>query len=169
MLLAKGTRPGVGASDMVFLNPTAASTNTTVDLSRGCGLLSFSADLASVETVPVTATGPWIVDWQDITRDGQNNPVTQPRIDGVTIGLFQGMTATDVQAKILDIELIATSLWDLSVAGGKTADLSEARDRKTGVPFPGFAPARDATWMLALTCSSCQSPAPIVLTILQPR
>jgi hypothetical protein len=168
LMFAKGTTPGIGARDMLFLNPTAGSTNTTVDVSTGCGLLDFSADLASLQKVPVSTTGPWIVDWQDITHDGQNASVTSRRIDGVTIGLFDGMSVMDLQAKLLDIELIATSLWEIPLDGETKADLSNAVERKTGARFPGFQAKSNATWMLALTCSTCQSPAPIVLTILQP-
>lgn len=168
LMFAKGTTPGIGARDMVFLNPTAASTNTTVDVSTGCGLLKFSADLASLQKVSVSTAGPWVVDWEDVTHDGQNTAVTSRRIDGVTVGRFDGMSVMDLQAKILDIELIATSLWDIPLKGEKTADLSKATERKSGAPFPGFKAGSSATWMLALTCSTCQSPAPIVLTILQP-
>jgi len=167
LLLAKGTTPGIGARDMLFLNPTSASTNTRVDVASGCGLLDFSADLLSLQKPSVPAAGPWIVDWKDITHDGQGNPVSLRWIDGVTLGRFDGMSVEAVQARILDIELVATSLWDLALDGEDKADLSRARDRKTGAPFPGFKPA-DSTWMLALTCSTCQSPAPLVLTILQP-
>jgi len=167
LLLAKGTTPGVGARDMVFLNPTAASTNTAVDVASGCGLLDFSADLLSLQNPAVPLAGPWVVDWKDITHDGQGNPVSLRWIDGLTVGRFDGMTAQAVQARILDVELIATSLWDLPLNGEDKADLAQARDRKTGAAFSGFHPA-DSTWMLALTCSTCQSPAPLVLTILRP-
>jgi hypothetical protein len=169
LLFATGTKPGIGARDMLFLNPTAASANTSVDATTGCGLLDFVADLSMLKKLPVSAKGPWMADWADITRDGQNNPAVFQKIDGLTIGLFEDMTVMDLQAKILDIELIATSLWDIPLTGGKTADLAQARDRKTGAPFTGFQPATNATWMLALTCSTCQSPAPIVLAILQPQ
>jgi hypothetical protein len=168
LLLAKGTTPGVGARDMLFLNPTAASTNTTVDVAAGCGLLDFSADLLSLKKPSVPIDPPWMIDWEGITHDGQGNAVSLRWIDGVTIGRFDGMTAEALQARLLDIEFIATSLWDLPLDGEMTADLSLAHDRKTGAPFSGFQPA-NSTWMLALTCSACQSPAPLVLTIVQPR
>jgi hypothetical protein len=166
LLFSKGTTPGLGARTMAFLKPTAASTNTKVDGVTGCGLLDFSADLASLTKLPVPAAGPWIVDWRDITKDGQGNEVPFEKIDGVTIGFYAGMTVADLESRIFDIELDATSLWDVKLMGGRTADLSTATDRATGAAFSGFTRADTGTWMLALTCSACQNPAPVLLTIL---
>jgi hypothetical protein len=168
VLLSKGIAPGVGARTMVFLKPTASSTNTRVDVSPGCGLLTFSADLSTLTKLPVPAAAPWILDWRDIMRDGNGNEPPFDSIDGVTIGFYAGMAAADLQARIFDIELIATSLYDIKLTAGRTADLSTATDRASGAAFPGFDRAETGTWLLALTCSRCQSPAPVVLTILQP-
>lgn len=168
LLFAKGTTPGSGARSMVFLNPTAASTNTTVNAATGCGLLRFSADLASSKPLPIPAKGPWVVDWRDVTRDGQGNPVPFQKIDRLTLGFFQKMTVAEVQSRILDVELIATTLWDVTLTGAKTANLSNGRERVKGTAFAGFGGGQPGTWMLALTCSTCQSPAPIVFSILDP-
>jgi hypothetical protein len=166
VLLSKGIAPGVGARTMVFLKPTASSTNTRVDVSPGCGLLTFSADLSTLTKLPVPAAAPWILDWRDIMRDGNGNEPPFDSIDGVTIGFYAGMTVADLESRIFDIELDATSLWDVKLMGGRTADLSTATDRATGAAFSGFTRADTGTWMLALTCSACQNPAPVLLTIL---
>ena len=103
-----------------------------------------------------------------ICNSGLGSDVPVQKIDGVTLGGYAGMTVADLQARIFDIELIATTLWDVKLAGGRTADLSTAKDRATGAVFPGFDRADAGTWMLALTCSKCQNPAPVLLTILAP-
>ena len=168
LLFSKGTTPGLGARAMTFIKPTATSTNTAVAAPTGCGLLDFSADLTSLTNLPVPLAAPWILDWRDITRDGQGNPVPFEKIDGVTIGFYAGKTPADLQAKIFDIEIIATTLWDLKLTAGRTADLALATDRASGAAFPGFERTEAGTWMLALTCSKCQTPAPVVLSILAP-
>jgi hypothetical protein len=168
MLFATGTTPGQGARAMTFLKPTSASTNTKVEATTGCGLLDFSADLASLTHLPVPAAAPWVLDWRDITRDGQGHPEAVSKIDGVTIGFYAGKTVPDLQAQIFDIEMIATTLWDLKIAAGKTADLALAKDRASGAAFAGFDRPEAGIWMLALTCSKCQTPAPVVMTILAP-
>jgi len=169
LLFSKGIRPGVGARTMTFLKPRATSSNTTVAAPTGCGMLTFSADLESLTKVKVSAGGPWMVDWHDVMHDGQGNALPANNIDGVTVGFYEGMTAADLEARIFDLELIATELWDIKLTGGRTADLGEATDRMTGAPFAGFDRAAAGTWMLALTCSRCQSPAPPLLTILEPK
>ena len=168
LVVTEGTNPGVGARTMAFLKPTASSINTRVDVAPGCGLLEFSADLASATPVRVPTARPWVIDWRNVTRNGQGNGIVFESIDGVLLGFYEGKTVADLQAHIFDIELLATSLWELPLTGGRTADLSKAVERGTGAAFPGFARATAGVWMLALRCSTCQNPAPVVLTVLEP-
>ena len=168
LLFAKGTRPGVGARAMVFVKPTAASVNTRVDAPTGCGLLEFTADLSTATRLGMPPVAPWVIDWRNVTKDGQGNTIEFQSIDGVMIGFYEGQTVAEIQANIFDLELRATTLWEVKLKGGRTADLSTATERGTGAAFPGFARATTGVWMLALTCSTCQNPAPVVLTILDP-
>ena len=168
LLFAKGTRPGVGARSMVFVRPTATSVNTKVDAPTGCGLLDFSADLSTATRLGMPSASPWVIDWRNVTKDGQGNPIEFQSIDGVMIGFYENQTVAEIQAKIFDLEQMATTLWEIKLKGGRTADLSTAVQRDTGTPFPGFASATPGVWMLALTCSTCQNPAPVVLTVLDP-
>jgi hypothetical protein len=169
MLFAKGTKPGIGARVMTFLRPTSSSTNTRVDAPKGCNLLDFTANLSLATKVDVPAGGPWVVGWRDITRDGQGNNVVFERIDGVTLGFYEGMSLAEIEAQIFDIELIATSLWDIRLtSGSRIADLATATERTTGTTFSGFTTAMPGVWLLALRCSNCQNPAPVVLAVLNP-
>jgi hypothetical protein len=167
LVFAQGIQPGVGSRAMTFLKPTANSTNTRVEAPSGCGLLDFTADLASLTRVPVSAGGPWTVDWGNVTTNGQGDPITYARVNRLLVGFYQGLTVADLQARFFDIELLATSLWELPIPGGHTADLGQAVERSSGALFPGFA-RTDGAWMLALLCTTCQNPAPVVLTILKP-
>jgi hypothetical protein len=168
LLFAEGTTPGVGARAMTFVKPTAGSTNTRVDAPSGCGLLDVTADLSSAERVSLPAEGPWVVDWRNVTRDGQGNEIVFESIDGVLLGFYAGMTVPDLEAGILDLELMATSLWEVRLTGGRTADLASARARGENIPFPGFARDEAGVWAMGLMCSTCQNPAPVVLSILEP-
>lgn len=168
LLLTKGTTPGVGARTLVFLRPSANEPNTDVDVHTGCGMLEFSADLSSVEPLEVPADGPWVIDWRDITRDGQGNDVVFEAIDGIQLGFFAGKTIAELEEQILDLELIATASWTIALEGGRKADLAKARGRNGGGAFSGFDRDEEGVWLLGLMCSSCQNPAPIVLAILEP-
>jgi hypothetical protein len=167
MLFAAGTTPGVGAKTMVFVKPTSSSTNTRVDAVAGCGFLDFSAELTSVEKLPIPQDGPWVIDWRDVTRDSLGNEIVFESIDSVVVGFFEGMTLAEIEAQILDLELIATSMWEVELEGGRTADLADARGRDGEGSFPGFAQDEEGVWLLALMCSTCQNPSPIVLTAIE--
>jgi hypothetical protein len=168
LLFTEGTKPGIGARAMTFIKPTAASVNTKVEGPAGCGLLTFSADLASLTPISIEASAPWVIDWRNIKRDGQGNPIVFEAIDGLIIGFYKDKNVADIQAKIFDLELMATTLWELPLTGGRTADLSKATERGTGAAFPGFSQGGPGVWMLGLMCSTCQNPAPLLLTVLQP-
>jgi hypothetical protein len=168
LVFAKGTTPGVGARAMTFVKPKVSSTNTRVDAPSGCGLLSLAVDLTSPARVPVSASGRWIVDWRNVTVDGQGNDVIYSTIDKLMVGFYQGMTPADLQMRFFDIEVMATSLWDLPLTGGRKADLSKARNRASGATFDSFSHGK-GTWVLGLSCTSCQNPAPIVLVVLEPK
>lgn len=168
LMFAKGTTPGLGARTLTFVKPTSTAANTRVDAPAGCGLVNFSADLTAGVPVPVSTSGPWIVDWRGVTRDGRGNAVELPRIDGVLLGFYEGRTIEDLQGRVLDLESLATALWEIDLAGGGTADLSTAKERGSGAAFAGFERGAAGAWLLGLMCNTCQSPAPVVLTVLQP-
>lgn len=168
LLFTHGTKTGLGARMMMFIKPTAASGNTKVSAPPGCGLLDFKVDLSSLRKVVVPAQGPWVLDWRNVTVDGLGNQVLSTDPDKLFVGFYQGKTTADLEAAPFQLEAMATSLWDLALTGEPTADLGRATLRSTGAPFDGFSRAA-GTWVLALMCSTCQNPAPIFLTILEPQ
>ncbi|MEO8177267.1 MAG: hypothetical protein ABI895_00405 [Deltaproteobacteria bacterium] len=168
LMLAKGTTPGVGARGMTFVTPTASSNNTRVDVPSGCGLLEVSADLSSAERVSISTQGPWVVDWRNLTLDGQGNELAFENVTSVLLGFYADKTVTDLERQILDLELIATSTWELPLDGGRSADLSRAKHRDDGSSFTGFSRAESGVWIMGLMCRTCQNPAPLVLNILEP-
>jgi hypothetical protein len=162
---------------MTFLEPTAASANTSVAAPDGCGnrILTFQATLGAATGIPAHDSSKWMVDWSQVTHDSFGNGFTFSKLDSVLIGFFAGKTVADLQASFLDIELIATLRYEVAVpAGAKAVNLADAKLRSgdgasaVGDPFPGF-DRTDGVWLVAVRCSRCQLPAPVVLSILQPQ
>lgn len=168
LLFNVGTTPGVGARSMVFVKPTSRSTNRKVEAEPACGYLEYSADLSALELLEVPVDGPWVIDWRDVTEDSQGNDLAYESIDGVLLGFYEGKTPEQLQREIFDLELNATSLWEVALKGGRTADLAKAKLRGGSGTFSGFERDTEGTWLLGLTCSTCQNPAPLVLTVLEP-
>jgi len=168
LLFTHGTTPGLGARAMTFIRPTASSTNTLVNAPSGCGMLSFNADLTLPAKVSVATTGPWIVEWGNMTVDGQGKKLAFANLDRLLLGFYRDMTVDDLQAQFFDIETLASSLWDLPLTSSYSADLSLAQNRATGATFDGFSQGT-GSWILGLFCTTCRNPAPLILVVLEPK
>jgi len=174
LLFAKGTKTGYGNQSMLFLEPTDGEANTSVAAPAGCPagsdpILTFSADIKGRTKVSAPIAAPWVVDWHQITKDGWGNDVIYVKVDSLFVAHYD-MTLDQLQNRVREMEDIATAKYkiDLSkVAGVKTADLATAVEVTSGKNFSGFTPT-DGVWALALECSKCYVPAPIVVAILNP-
>ena len=123
-------------------------------------LLDFSADLSvAPRYLPVTlVAGPWVLDWRDITRDGQGRPGSVREVSTVsrsaflTSGMFgRGPPGEDLRHQRLSPPRCGDSPLH---RGAHRRYLALATDRATGAAFPGL-----RSWsgrgpgMLALACS----------------
>jgi hypothetical protein len=171
LLFTTGTVLGVGAQSMVFLSPSASSVNTAVAAPNPCGsggnFLTFTPTLSPAVSIP--SAGPWKIDWSKVTKDnfGQKLDFSMTNLDKVEVGFFQGKQPADIQADFLNVEQDATSLYTYSIpAGQKYVDLMTTPVK--GGAFPGFADT-SGTYAIAVLCSTCSVPAPVVFSILQPQ
>ncbi len=167
LLLATGTVPGVGSRMLTFLEPSSQSTNTEVQVEQGCDVLEFSADLTSLDPVVIARDGPWEVDFSQLTVNGQGNEMILSNVDGVMLGFYEGYTPAQLEQEVLDLELIATSLWRLQLDGSSGSKVDLTNLSNEAGPFDGF--SGEGTWLLALRCSTCQNPAPLFLSVLVPE
>ena len=178
LIFQKGIALGHGAISMVFLKPTATSTNTTVtapsnapDATGKCPLLDFSADLTSMLVpVKIAKTGPWILNWSGVKTDSRGQPLQKTGIDRMLIGFYANKMPADLQADFLNLEIHDTVSWEMPFTGAVTsASLGAAKNRKDGSAFTGFDQPTPGTWIMGLFCGSCQNPAPLFVTILLPQ
>ncbi|HXU02124.1 MAG TPA: hypothetical protein VN903_14235, partial [Polyangia bacterium] len=170
LLFASGTIPGVGSRAMTFIEPTDGDTTMMVEAPDACagGILDFHATLGAHMSIPAMDSTKWHVDWSQITHDSFQNAVNFPKIDKVLLGFYQGMTADNLKDNFKDIEQIATKLYEVAVPkGARDVQLADAKARGTGEAFAGFT-MTDGVWAMAVLCSQCQVPAPVLLTILDP-
>jgi hypothetical protein len=168
LLFAKGTTPGIGSRSMVFLDPTATSTETTVNAPQGLGILQFAADLTTPLPVNIPAAGPWVVDWSQLTQDGAGSTVIFQKIDSLLLGYYDGMSVAALQAQCLDYDRLPNAtLYHVAIpTGDRSANLANTRTT-AGVAFTGFTPM-NGVWAVGLLCSTCQVPAPLAIAILNP-
>jgi hypothetical protein len=169
LIMNKGLQPANGAQSMIFLRPTATSPNTTVNVPTGCKVLTFTPDLHSAPKLPVLAAGPkWVADWSKVTKNNENQDILFEDLDNLFVAYFAPpMTVTYLEENFNDLETLATSQWQIGLLNGQTSqDLSWAVTA-SGAKFTGFTPT-DGVWVIGLRCTTCQSPAPVILSVLQP-
>jgi hypothetical protein len=157
---------GVGARSMAFLRPTADSLVDEVSIESGCGILDFTAEFQEPLSVPTE--GPWVLDWSEVEVDGQGIETSFAGVDRLLVGFYPDRDVQSIEENIFDIELDASPLYELELRGAMSADLGDARDRESGEKFSGFEQDGEGTWLVALTCSACQNPQPILMTVLEP-
>ncbi len=161
VVLTTGEEIGLGARMLLFLDPLAGETSETAVVDDGCSVLDFSADLTSLDPVTVVPSGPWELDWGELTTTGQGQDFVYSDADGVMVGFYEGLSPADLEGQFLDLELVATELWTMDIPAGTSASLSGLEG------FTGFT-RTDGTWIFALRCSTCPNPAPLFLTVLEP-
>ena len=105
-----------------------------------------------------------IVDWSALTVNGLGQAATLDDIDTVQVGHYTEHTLEQIEARFIDLESLASSLWVIDNHAGASADLTIATGPQgtfDGVNTSGI-------WLLALRCSQCYNPAPVFLTVLEP-
>lgn len=173
MLFTHGTVLATGAQSMVFIQPTTGSTVTTVSAPDACAsnVLDFTPTLSTMPvSIPSSSSGPWKIDWSQITKDNFGNPLnfSLTTLDKVEVGFFSGKDPAAIQADFLNIEQDASALYTYAIPSGqKYVDLMSTP--VSGGTFPGFGNASSGTYAVAVLCSKCSVPAPVVFSILQPQ
>ena len=174
LIASKSLTPGAGAQSMIFVNPTAASQNTTVSIPTGCHELAFSADLHDLTKVAVPTQGPWLADWSQVTQDSERKSVKWAKYDAYDLILgYYDISVPELETRFFDVDILPKKMWRISSMPGSSApadmvkNLGKAMaDDGSGSLFTGFDVAPDAVWALGLQCPDCQNPAPMFLTIL---
>jgi hypothetical protein len=167
LLFAHGNVPGQGIKTMTFLAPTTGSDVNEADAPEGKPLLQFAADLNKPE-VKIPATGHWVIEWSQLTRDGMGGDVSPQNIDSLLLAFYPGMAVVDLQAQAADYDRIPTSTsYHVAIPdAAKSVDLATAQTT-AGQAFSGFSQT-NGVWAVALQCSKCYLPSPIAVVILNP-
>jgi hypothetical protein len=165
----RGTNPFTGTVTMVFANPSTSSTNMRISAPPGCGIRTITTDLTTIQYVPVPFDGPWIVDWSNVTVDGQGNEFRPYNLDRVTLWFVAGSTASELEYQVTELDSIATESYDAEIAGGFSIDLAQLSNSRDGRPFSSFRTNEAGAWLFGLRCSGCMNgDLPQVLSVFGP-
>jgi hypothetical protein len=108
------------------------------------------------------------LDWKEMVTRGANNALGAVFKDGYVTNAIVGHyseTPAELEAKFLDLDMIATKYYRADIASGAMLDFTTLKD-DAGNSFTGV--TDDGTWMVGLICGNCRNPAPWYMTILKP-
>jgi len=143
----------------LFLAPDPASDETLAVIGDSATALEVQVDLEGVDPLEVGPGADLELDWGGLSRDGLGNPLALHRLDALELAHFAAEPAA-LEADFLLLDELTAERWSMDVEGLISASLAG---------FEGFDGIDDqGTWLLALRCSSCQSPIPKVIVRLVP-
>lgn len=145
---------------LLFVDPPEGE--STVYVGDDSATLDFRPDLASLAPVRLTDR---TVEWTGLTRDGRGAALDPLALQELWIARYDGYDVATLQERFFEIETLPTNTWTANVYGETSVDLGTALDAGGGA-FSGV--TDDATWLLALRCIVCTSPAPVYLTVVTP-
>jgi len=171
LVFSSTTEIGQGALTMLLVEPRADSENAAVAAAPGCGKLEFEASIADKDPISVPEDGDeLVIGWKDVETDGIGNEFAPLKVSSLLLAYYEDATPANLEENFFDLELDATEIWEMPIPqGGKSADLKDTVHREDDENFDGFAGYGEGTWIVALMCATCQNPAPLVLSVLEPE
>lgn len=155
---------GIRVIQAFQLDPT--SSNTEVKITDASTKLDWTANLHDLTPTGIPKGEAAVtLDWGDMTKTGFGTAFDPTQITRAIVGHYaQG--SGQLEQDFLDIELIATELYETTVESGTTVDFSMMTRKSDGRSFSGIDDT--GTWLVALQCGVCRNPSPWYLSILKP-
>ncbi len=176
VVFAKGTQLGFGARTMLFLVPSSSDTTQKIEAQADSStMLNYKADLHTLVPVHPSINKPPYVNWSGVIKNGQNQDIGKSDISSVLIGFYKGKSVGDLETGFLNLQEKTeaqggpTQSWQIPISSGQEANLMNAPGRNGESPLTSFAMSDQGTWLMGMFCSSCQNPAPQIVTILVPQ
>jgi hypothetical protein len=165
LMAATGTEVGQGVRMIKSFQLDPGSTNTEVKMDSDSTKLDWSANLHDLTPtgIPVGQAN-LTLDWGSIAKNSLGKEFIASNITRAIIGRYNE-SVTQLEAKFLDIEIIATEFYVKDIESGTTVELSSL-ETVDGKAFSGI--DSSGTWLVALQCGGCRNPAPWYLSVLKP-
>ena len=138
-----------------FIDPVDGGAVNDITVTSDSASLDYTVDITS--TTPIVMTGT-VVNWAALTQDGSDQTIALSNIDSIMVAKFSDSVSA-IEADFLKIEENADQLFTANVEGLGEYDLTGLTDASGAA----FTAVDDNTWILALRCGSCISPAPLFL------
>ena len=166
-LMSAITHTETGGEDyrmFTFVDPIDGEAATDIFVTSDSADLDYEIDIEGATAITFKAdSDSYVVDWSSLTLDGSGQTISLSNIDSVMLASYS-MTIAEIEGDFLMIEENADVLYQANVEGLGAVDLTTLTD-STGASFSGF--DGSDTWIFALRCGGCISPAPLFLTTVE--
>ena len=112
------------------------------------------------QIVPLVSLAPAVevgsverIDWSDLTVDGLGNPLEHHRLDVLTVARVD-LEPREIEERFAELDGLLQDRQDLDVSGTVRAEVQVEPDGQ-------------GTWLAALWCSTCGTPVPRVLAVIE--
>ncbi|HXI57897.1 MAG TPA: hypothetical protein VNO55_17650, partial [Polyangia bacterium] len=124
MMVATGTQLGQGTRMIQSFQMDPASTNTLVKMANDSTQLTYTANLHDLTAVDVTPnTAAITLDWGQLKTNALGNPFITMNITKALVGHYT-QTPAELEARFLDIQLIASALYRAEIPAGSVLDFT---------------------------------------------
>ena len=147
-----------------FVVAETSSTNTEILVGDDSAELEFNAHLSNLEHLETVAgAANYTVDWSGMTTDVYGHDFDTLQGDRLLVGKVDVASVSDIEALFLRLDTEAEKLYYLDTYGITYIDDLHAATADDGTTFPGF--DTSGIWLLGIECTTCTSPAPLWLTV----
>lgn len=146
------------------IDPTA--TELSVSLDNSSTSLEYEVDLVTPVAVAVPVGNAALeLDWSGLTKTSLGKEYRGTDVTEVVIAHYD-MTREQLEDNFLKLRELATAQWGTTDIAGTSIELRDLKN-ESGAAFTGI--TGDGLWLAAMFCNvSCNNPAPISLTFLEP-
>ncbi len=163
---ATGTEVGQGIRVVQAFQLDPGTSNTDVKLTDNSVKLEWKTNLHDLTPTGVPKGQAAItLDWGDMTKTGLGTDFDPTQITRALVAHYAESSGA-LEKDFLNIELIATDLYETKIEIGTTVDFSTMTSKSDGKAVPGI--DGTGTWLVALQCGVCRNPSPWYLSILKP-
>jgi hypothetical protein len=165
VMAVTGKTPGKGTRMIHSFRLDEGSANTHIELHSDSASLEYEVDMSRLTPVTVPRGEADItIDWSGMMENSLGAEFDPMSITEVVVARYS-MGVSELEARFLDIELIADELYRGEVDSGASFSLASATS-ESGDAFRGIDDS--GTWLVGLMCGACTNPAPWFITVLQP-
>ena len=135
----------LGAVSLVFIEPDIQNTSTEVQFKNDSASLSAEVNIQSASSLHVDKNTPWRVNWSQLQRTGQDNPLDIHRINRLELGRYD-KSIQELEEQFFYLPDLALESQSFDVEGVQEMDLPSL--------------IQQGTWLLVLWCDTCNNPVP---------